>query len=116
MAAAQSGTMIFVGQSGTTYSVDLYASDVAGALVNWDGGGGSGSSSPTFWIPPENVTLIDFSVVTGLTDTTRGRLTVNGKPLQSIIRWALHLTTLNNRPRLSIGFARGSQVSIIQLE
>jgi hypothetical protein len=115
MAAPQSGTMFFVGQSGTTYAVDMYHSDVVNAMVNWDGGGGSAAASPTFWIAPENVVLRDYSIVTGMTDTTRMRLTVNSKPLPSILRYALHETTLNNRPELNIGFRAGAQVGAIQL-
>jgi len=47
-AAPQYGTLIFKGlQTGKTYSVDIYVSDVANALVHLDGGAGAGSSSPT---------------------------------------------------------------------
>ena len=114
-ATPQYGQMVFQGQSGSTYTVDVYISDVNGALINWDGGGGAGASSPEFWIAPENVVLTDFSMTTGTADTEKIRLVVNNKPMNSVLRYGVHLTTLNNRPRLSVGFAKGAQVSAFQI-
>jgi len=115
-ATPQYATFIFRGlNSGKTYSVDAYVSDVDGALLNWDGGAGASSSSPTFWIPPEDVVLEDYAQVTGTADTTKIRLTANGKPTSHVLRYAIHLTTLNNRPKLSIGFRAGTQIGAIQL-
>lgn len=114
-ATPQYGQMIFVGTSGTTYAVDLYVSDVNGALIRFDGGSGAGTASPTVWIPPENVTLTDYSMVTGTADTEKIRLVVNSKPLGSILRYAPHLTTNSNRPPLRIGFAKASQISAFQI-
>lgn len=115
MAAPQYGQMVFIGQSGITYGVDCYFSDVNGALVRFDGGGGAGTAAPTQWIAPENVTLSDFSMVTGMTDTEKIRLVVNSKPLGTILRFVPHLTTNSNRPVLNIGFAKGSQISAFQI-
>jgi len=115
-AAPQYGSMVFRGLgSGKTYSVDLYASDVANAVVNLDGGAGASSSSPTFWIPPEDVTLFDFFIHTGMTDTTRIRITSNGRPTSHILRYAAQLDTSNARTPLIINFRAGTQVSAIQL-
>ena len=107
--------MVFVGASGKTYLVDIYVSDVNAALINWDGGAGAGASSPTYWTAPENVMLVDYSQVTGTADTEKIRLTVNGRPLQSVLRYGVHLTTLNNRPKLAVGFKGGSQIAAIQI-
>ena len=106
--------MTFIGASGKGYSIDCYVSDVSGASLTFDSGGGAGASSESFWKAPEDVVLVDFSIVTGLTDTTFSRLTVNGRPLGQIIRWANHLNTLATRPRLNVGFAAGVNVSGIQ--
>ena len=71
-AAPQLATASFVGvQTRRTYAVDVYLSDVAAALVNFDSGAGAGAGSDTFWIAPENVILTDFSIKTGMTDTTK---------------------------------------------
>lgn len=64
-ATPQYGGMFFRGRSGATYPIDIYISDVNGALINFDGGAGAGSTSPTFWIAPEDVILEDYSQVTG---------------------------------------------------
>lgn len=110
------GTFNFRGmQTGKSYSLDIYLSDVANALINVDAGAGAGASSPTYFIAPENLELIDYAQVTGTADTTKLRLTVDGKPTSQLLRYAIHLTTLNNRPKLSIRFAKGSQISALQL-
>ena len=114
-ATPQSGTFVFVGQSGQTYHVDAYFSDVNGGNVRFDSGAGSGAATNTFWMPPENVTLTDVSIVTGTADTTRFRLVVNGRPLNSILRYVLHVSTNPYRPALRVGFAKNAQVTGIQL-
>lgn len=115
VAAPQKGVFTFVGVSGKTYSVDLYLSDVANALGNFDGGAGAGSTSPDFWTPPEQVVLKDFAIHTGLTDTTCIRLVVNGRPLGQILRYITFLDTLANRSPLNIGFNANARFSCIQM-
>jgi hypothetical protein len=114
-ATPQYGAMVFKGASGKTYSVDIYVSDVNAARINWDGGSGAGSTSPTFWKPPENVTLVDFSMVTGCLDTEKIRLVVNGRPLMQVLRYVPHVTTAANRPTLAIGFLQNSEISAFQI-
>jgi len=114
---------IFQGNSGTTYGVDGYISDVNrylqsgvnGGLARFDGGAGAGTTSPTVWIAPENVILTDFSMTTGTADTEKIRLVVNSKPLSTTLRYVPHLSTNSNRPVLRIGFKGGSQISAFQI-
>lgn len=113
-AAPKTGTCTFQGISGALYAIDMYVSDVVGGLTNWDSGSGASATSETFWTAPERVTLIDFSIVTGLTDTVTLRLTANGRNLQSLIRHANHLNTLNSRPPLNTGFEAQTRVAMIQ--
>ena len=113
-AAPQTGTLTFKGVSGANYAIDMYISDVVGALTNWDSGAGANASSETFWTAPENVFLVDFSIVTGLTDTKTLRPTANSRNLQSLIRHANHLNTLNSRPILNTGFAAGTRIGMLQ--
>jgi len=116
VAAPQSGTLVCRGlKSKTTYTIDIYITDVVGASVKFDGGAGASATSPDFYTFPEPVIIEDLSVVTGLTDTTKIRLVGNGKPSANILRYALHLTTLNNRPRLTVGVRAGSRLSAIQI-
>ena len=115
-AAPQSGTLFFVGlTTKTTYAVDIYISDVVSGMVTFDAGGGAGATSPSFYTFPENVMLTDMSILTGLTDTTKIRLVGNGRPSSQVLRYALHLTTLNNRPKLGIGVTAMHRFAAIQL-
>lgn len=115
-ATPQYATMVFFGRrSGMTYSKDAYLSDVAAALMRFDAGSGASSTSETNWTAPEPLTLVDFSIVTGMVDTTKAQLTKNGIPTGDILRYSIHLTSLNNRPRLNIPFFPGDKISAIQL-
>lgn len=116
VAAPQYGALVFKGlTSGKTYSIDLYASDVANARVNLDGGAGASATSPDFWICPENVTLFDFLIHTGMTDTTVIRFQANGRPTVHTARYAAHLDTSDARVQFVISFAAGTQISAVQL-
>jgi hypothetical protein len=114
MAAAQYGVIIFVGRSGRTYAVDVYISDVAGALINWDSGSGASSTSETFWTPPEQVVMRDFAVHAGMTQTS-ARVARNSVPTGDTLRYAVHLDTLSYRPVLNIPFGAGDRVQITQV-
>lgn len=115
-AAPKYGTMCFKGvQTGRTYMVDTYHSDVLAAPVTWDNGSGATSTSLVYWKAPENVILYDFSVATGLTDTTNFYLTSDGAQVaNSRLRVANFVNTLATRPTLSIGFRQGSNIGAIQ--
>ena len=114
-ATPQYCAFFFRGASGKTYSVDGYVSDVNAARINWDGGAGAGSGSPTFWKPPENVVLEDYSMVTGTADTEKIRLVVNGRPTSQVLRYVPHLTTNASRPKLAIGFSQNTEISALQI-
>lgn len=114
-ATPQSGTMMFVGlRTAKTYSKDVYLSDVMGALINFDAGNGAGSTSPTSWTPPEPVALVDYAQVTGTADTTKLQPISGGRPTEDMLRYTIHLTTLNNRPRLRLVFPAMYPVQFLQ--
>jgi hypothetical protein len=114
--AARYGTMMFKGvQTGRTYAVDVYISDVLAAPVTWDNGSGATATSLVYWKSPENVILYDFSVATGLTDTTNFYMTSDGSQVaNSRLRHANFVNTIATRPALNIGFRQGSNVGAIQ--
>lgn len=114
-ATPQYGTMVFRGRSGRAYSKDMYVSDVNLALARFDAGAGASSTSETAWTPPEDVLLVDYAQVTGTADTTRVQVTRDAVPSGDVLRYTVHLTTLNNRPVLNIPFRRGQRVGAIQL-
>ena len=115
VATPQYGAMMFRGVSGKTYAVDIYVSDVNAAAINFDSGAGASSTSDTFITFPENVILVDYAQVTGTADTEKIRLTAGGKPTAHVLRYGVHLTTLNNRPALNIGFKAGARIGALQI-
>lgn len=115
VAAPQYGTYIFQGmRSSRIYNVDAYHSDVADALVNFDGGAGASATSPTSWTAPEPVVLIDQSIVTGMTDTTKVQILRNNQPVGDFLRYTQHLTTSAFRSPTRVGFAQGTEFRAIQ--
>lgn len=115
VATPQYAQFVFYGMSGKSYMVDAYVSDVNGAQVLFDNGAGAGTAGESFWTPPENVVLTDYSMVTGTADTEKIRLTANGRPTQHILRYGVHLTSLNNRPKLNVGFKAGTRFGALQI-
>ncbi len=114
-AAPQFGTMVFHGQqSGRVYNVDIYFSDVVDAQIRWDGGGGASANSPDSFTAPEPLILNDFSIVTGMTDTTKIQVLRNNQPTGDFLRYTQHLTTAPVRSPLRLGFAAGVQIRAIQ--
>jgi len=115
VAAPQYGTFIFKGvQSGRIYNVDAYFSDVADALGNFDGGAGASATSPTSFTAPEDLLLLDQSIVTGMTDTTKIQILRNNQPTGDFLRYTQHLTTSAVRSPLRLGFRRGTEIRCIQ--
>jgi hypothetical protein len=114
-AAPQNGTATFRGRSGRLYTVDTYVSDVAAAQCTFNPNGAAGTASLTYWRPPEPVQLVDFSVVTGLTDT-KGAIALQDAAIipGGTIRWANQLNTLPFRPALNVAFAAGGLIGLQQ--
>lgn len=115
VAAPQYGTFTFVGMTTKRiYNVDAYYSDVADALVNFDGGGGAGTTSPTSFTAPEPLVLVDVSIVTGMTDTTKIQVLRNNQPTGDFLRFTQHLTTSAQRSPVRLGFRQGVEIRAIQ--
>jgi hypothetical protein len=115
-ATPQYGACMFRGvRTGQLYPTDCYVSDVAGAKIRWDGGSGAGAATDDFVTFNEPVILEDFSVITGCADTEKWRVTADAKPLPHVIRYSLHLNTLNNRPKLNIPFKANTRISGFQI-
>ncbi len=114
-AAPQYGTAVLKGlQSGRIYNVDAYFSDVGDGLANFDGGGGASATSPTSFTLPENCILGDFSIVTGMTDTTKVQVLRGNQPTGDFLRFTQHLTTSAQRSPLQVGFRAGTELRMIQ--
>lgn len=113
--AATAGTAIFIGhRTGRTYVKDLYLSDTVNTAVRWDTGAGASATSPEKWTPPESVSLVDLSVVTGAAQT-KLQVVANANPSGDMLRHTLQLNTLALRPKLNIPFYAGTEIAFIQL-
>ena len=115
MVTAEQGTAIFRGNSGKIYNVDMYISDVVGAVVTFDAGSGASATSLGFWKCPENCVLMDLAVVTGNTVATTLIPTADGGQIPGIrFRTSLFLTTLSQRPSIALGFKQGTNFGLTQ--
>lgn len=110
MAAAKNAQMIFLGASGRTYPIDMYTADTAGFVNTFNPSGIAGTGSLQYWVPPENVTLIQFAIPTGTTQLamylTESGAVKNG----SVLRFAGFLDSLASPIRLNIPFAKGALI------
>lgn len=116
MVQPENGTMFFQGlQTGKTYAVDFYCSDVAAAAVTFELNGAAGAASQSFFTAPENMVLRDVSIATGLTAVTNCIMTINGGIMPgAVIRFPNFLNTLNNRPKMALAFNAGAMIGARQ--
>ena len=115
MAAPQYGTVVLRGlRTGRIYNVDAYFSDVVDGLANFDGGGGASATSPTSFTMPEECIMVDFSIVTGMTDTTKVQVLRGNQPTGDFLRFTQHLTTSPARSPIQLGFRGGVELRCIQ--
>ena len=113
-ATPKTGTWFFKGSRGT-YNVNVYVSDVAGALVTLNANGTAIAGSPTQWRAPENVVLVDFAMTTGTADTTNLIMQQdNANKPASLLPYATFLTTISTRPQVNLSFPAGSLIGAQQ--
>ena len=113
-AAARNGTLTFRGASGKYYTISMYISDVLTAMCTFNTSGAAVAGSTNFWIIPEDCRLIDFSVATGLTDTTIGVINLGDIPTGSILSWANGLNSLATRVSPQLPLPQGRKLTIVQ--
>ena len=115
-ATPKNATFTFVGlQTGKTYNVDVYCSDVANALATWSIGARAGTGTPNDWIAPEAVQLLDVSIETGMADTKALQLVLNQRPTGDLFHYVLFVSTSPRRPAINIRALKGSRWQAIQL-
>lgn len=114
MATPTVGQFHFTGRSGMTYTKQVYISDVAAALAQWDNGAGAGANSGDNWMPDEDVVLTDVSFPSGYTVVTSVQLLRNGIPTGDFLSLVPFLSTTANRPALKIPFVAGKKIQAIQ--
>ena len=112
--AAQNGTIVLVGRSGKTYSVDFYAPDSVATLLTFNSSGNAVATSNTTYRAPEDMIISDVVLATAPTATS-ATFTANGNVVAGgVLRWANQLAALPNRYRLAIPIARGDFLGAIQ--
>lgn len=110
------GSFTFVGlTSGITYTKDVYLSDVAASLINFDSGIGAKATSDQFFLVPEACILVDVSIVTGPTVIGRLQIIRNSISTGDILGIIEHVSSNSDRPKLSIPFGAGEKVGAIEL-
>lgn len=115
VAAPQYATLTIVGPRGiATKAVDMYLSDVADARVNFDSGQGASSSSQDDYYSPFTGFITDFSIASGMTDTTKIQVLRDNTPTGDHLRFANHLNSLNSRIPLRIPVVKGQRIGAIQ--
>jgi len=92
----------------------MYHSDVVDGLANFDGGGGASATSPTSFTLPEDCILLDYAIVTGMTDTTKVQVLRGNQPTGDFLRYTQHLTTSPARSPIQLGFKAGVELRCIQ--
>lgn len=112
--AASNATLIAIGKSGQTYSVDVYVPDATGTKLTFNPSGLAASTSTDYWKAPEPVVIVDYIAVAaptavGATFTLSGAL-YTGK----VIRHANQLASLPNRAKLNIPVPAGEQLGALQ--
>jgi hypothetical protein len=60
--AASAGTLVLLGNSGRTYTVDLYVPDATATFITFNVSGLAGSGSPTHFTTLEPCTVVDCSI------------------------------------------------------
>lgn len=112
--AANAGTIVLVGASGRTYTVDAYVPDATSTFLALNPSGLAASTSPTTWRAPENCVIKDVSI--GAAPTAVGAILQlnNANQNGGTIRWANQLAANPNRMRLNLPVLAGDFVSFLQ--
>jgi len=113
-ATPKTGTIRFRGRSGRDYAYAIYNPDVAASFNTFATTGAAGSGSVNFITAPEDITLVDVSVVTGIADTTAVVLWLDDGPVPgSVVSWAnvVNTSPFRSFPQLSISKGRKVQLA-----
>jgi len=112
--AANAGTLVLLGKSGRTYTVDVYVPDATATFLTFSVSGLAASTSPNQFTTQEEMTIVDVSIAAAPTAVgaifQMGQANING----ATIRWANQLAANPNRMKLRIPLPAGVQISALQ--
>lgn len=110
MATPVQANLSFIGASGKSYQINMYTADTAAYICKFSANSVAGAASLEWWRAPENVTLVDFSITTGTTQTT-GVFTQDGAVRNgTVVGYVGHVSTASTRPPIRIQFAAGTLI------
>lgn len=112
--AANAGTIVLVGSSGRTYTVDAYVPDLAATFLTLNSSGLAATTSPATWRAPENCLLKDVSIGTAPTAVGAILQLNNASANGGTIRWANQLAANPNRMKLNVPIRAGDFLSFLQ--
>jgi len=112
--AESAGSMVAVGKSGRTYTVDVYVPDAVATLLAFNPSGKAVSTSPDTLKFPEDVVVVDLTTATAPT-AVGGTAKINSGVVNGgTFRWADRINTLSTRFKLSIPVRMGDELSFLQ--
>ena len=112
--AAQAGTIVLVGKSGKTYTVDAYVPDATGTFLALNASGLAASTSPSTYRVQEDCLLKDVSIGTAPTAVGAILQRNNSSENGATIRWANQLAANPNRMKLNVPIYAGDFLSFLQ--
>jgi len=112
--AAQQATLTILGNSGRTFTIDIYAPDAAGTQITFNPSGAAASTSPTTFRIPESGVIVDYAIAASPTATGVVMYRNSGAILGGTLRHANQLVTLANRQKLRIPVQSGDFISAVQ--
>ena len=112
--AANAGTIKLVGQSGRTYTLDVYVPDATATTLALNSSGLAGASSPTTWRAPEPCLIKDISIAAAPTAVGAILQLNNANANGGTIRWANQLAANPNRMLLNLPIKAGDFMSFLQ--
>lgn len=115
MATATTSVATFLGQSGKLYNISFYTADTSGYVNTANPMGIATSNSSAYWRPPENCSLIDYSIATGTTQTTAYWTQDSATKAGSVTSYVACLNTLASRQKFNLAFPAGSLIGLITI-
>jgi hypothetical protein len=112
--AANAGTIVLLGNSGRTYTVDAYVPDAVATFLGLNPSGLAATTSPTTWRAPEQCLIKDISIAAAPTAVGAILQLNNANQNGGTIRWANQLAANPNRMKLNLPVNAGDFMSFLQ--
>lgn len=112
--AASNGTLVMLGKSGKTYSVDAYVPDAVATFITWNPTGLAASTSPNQLVIPEDGAIVDYVQVAAPTAVGFNIQLDSAAQPGAALRHANQLCTLATRQKIFIPVRKGQILTALQ--